>query len=230
MTVAVYFCKPGDSNEELRYSLRSLDRHARPDEVWIVGYTPTWVQNVTSVRGNRYPDKEWAVRDNVLIIAEHPDLPDDVLVMNDDFALMRPYTFVSEHRGPLREQIGQLNNSGSWWGRSLCTTLDWLESVGHPDPLSYELHKPLMVNRAKMAGALHRSEAVFPIPQWRTVYGVLNEIPAVLGEDCKVRQPEEPFDKKAPLLSTDDRAFAQGAVGEFIRSKFNKPCKYERGE
>jgi hypothetical protein len=226
---AVYFVKPGDENNELKFSLRSVDKNLDVDDVVIVGSTPSWVKNVTSIRGNRYANKEWAIKDNLMILAEHPSLPDEVLVMNDDFFLMKPYEYVSEYRGSLRDQFNGLGNRGGWWGTSLGVTLDWLESQGVKEPRSYEIHKPVLMNRTRLAEALHRMEPVYPIPQWRTVYGNLHEVEAVVGVDCKVSKPSATFDKNASLLSTEDIAFAQGDVGKFIRSKFRKPSRYERG-
>lgn len=225
----VYFVKNDERNEELRYSLRSL-KNADVDTVWIVGYTPTWVKNVNSVRGNRYTQKEWAVRDNVQIIADHSSMPDEVVVMNDDFFLMRRYTPTVEYRGSLREQFAGLSNPGTWWGRSLGTTYDHLRHTGIEDPVSYELHKPIPINRHQMGEALATIVHVSPIPQWRTIYGNHVQPDAKQGKDCKIRRPQDEFDKRSPLLSTEDAAFAKGAVGDFIRSKFTEPSPYERGE
>ena len=48
---AVYYVRPGDRNDELRYSLRSL-ANLPHDRVWIVGHTPPWVTGIESIQGN----------------------------------------------------------------------------------------------------------------------------------------------------------------------------------
>lgn len=42
MTDLVWIVKPGDGNEELRWSLRSAVAHVPHERVWIVGSRPGW--------------------------------------------------------------------------------------------------------------------------------------------------------------------------------------------
>ena len=42
----VYIVKNSEVNEDLRYSLRSVAKFVPHDKIWIVGYKPSWVQNV----------------------------------------------------------------------------------------------------------------------------------------------------------------------------------------
>ncbi len=41
----VYVVRPGDKNEELRYSIRSVIANLPHRKVWIAGYKPTWLSD-----------------------------------------------------------------------------------------------------------------------------------------------------------------------------------------
>ena len=57
MSDLVYIVCPGDQNEELRYSLRSVARNLPGRRVWIFGHTPPWVTGVHSVELDPLDDK-----------------------------------------------------------------------------------------------------------------------------------------------------------------------------
>src|SRR4051812_33004749 len=90
----VYVNKVDEVNEELRYSLRSIAKNLPHAEVWVTGYPPPWVRNVRSIDVER--PKGWtkytSSTDNLRAAVEHPELPDDCLLMNDDFFVLRPVT------------------------------------------------------------------------------------------------------------------------------------------
>src|SRR5690606_11872914 len=154
MSAYVYLVRPGDQNDELRYSLRSLEANLPPGDVVIVGYCPTWVTGVLHIRGNRFgTHKQRNVYDNVLTAAHCDVLPDQVVWMNDDFITLAPAVPAMAHRCTLAEHIDGLTTR-SWWWRSLKATDAWLRHQGHDDPLSFELHRPLPGDRHLMAEVL----------------------------------------------------------------------------
>lgn len=74
---------------ELRYSLRSIEKYLKFDEVVIVGdYIPDWINNVTQIH---IPDVQgqnnYSVRRKVIAALHYVD---DFLFFNDDFYLLKP--------------------------------------------------------------------------------------------------------------------------------------------
>lgn len=228
----VYFVRPGEANEELRYSLRSVEANLPVESVSIVGYCPSWVTGVQLIQGNRFGgDKMRNVYDNVRIIAEAPDLPDEVVVMNDDFFIREPTTgFETCYRSTLREHIFGLRHLGSWWAQSLRATYCWLrDEHGIDEPLSYELHRPLPIVRALMAETLQAAADYQPEnpPQWRSLYGNLHT--ASGGQqvrDGKVHRAH--VVPTGAFLSTDDTNWTRSETGHVVREMFPTPSAYER--
>lgn len=226
----VYPCRPGDRNEELRYSLRCLEQHfPQHGTIWIVGHKPTWLTGVEFIPGNTGPTSQANVYRNIQAACEHPDLPDEFLIFNDDFLATAPITNIDVHyRGLLRDHLALprvRRNPDNWWAQSLRTTLICLQANGIEDPLSYELHVPLPVNKHAMAETLARFAAVTPKnpPQWRSLYGNMNRIGGTQAKDCKAYKPGTIH---TPWHSTDDASWRH--FRKHFTQTFPEPSRYEK--
>jgi hypothetical protein len=219
----VYFVKRGDKNEELRYSLRSLANlpHGR---VWIVGHVPRWVDNVEHIPGNRHSTKWRNVYDNLQLACEHG--PDRFVVMNDDFFVMAlMWRLPSLYRGTLDRHIASCRQSD--WRRSLVATKAWLAGQGITSPLSYELHVPVVMDRARLGEVLDLAHTAGTLPQWRTLYGNYWQVPALMAPDCKVRTTRQEWTPGGPFISTDDGTWRSHPAGRAVREAFPDPSPYE---
>lgn len=228
MVDLVYLVRPGDDNEELRYSLRTLV-NLEHDRVWFVGHRPSWVTAVEHIPGNRWNAKALNVLDNVRLACEHPDVSDEVVIMNDDFFILEPLTPAVWIRGTLASHLSKVAHRLDTWAQSLRNTAEWLRRQGIPEPLSYELHTPFPVDKAKMADALRRVGSFghpHP-PQWRTVYGNLHAVEAPQRPDCKIRAQALGDEVLAGgLLSTTGSTFEW--VRDELAARFPDPSPYER--
>lgn len=231
--------RPGDTNEELRFALRSWETNLiLPTglELWTVGHCPSWLKPDSHLEGNHYKSMPLAVFDNVRIGAEYAynaglsDEGDEVLYMNDDFFCLDPTGSVLPVRRncTLAEHIGQFpQNAGLWWPRSLRLTASWLAEQGFPHPDSYEVHRPLLASPAGMFEALSRWSYPLEgdVPQWRTVYGTINKIDAHPVQDAKLGLHNSGVG--TPWLSTSDQTWRRHAAS--IKKRFQKPSRWEQG-
>lgn len=210
----IYPVRPGDVNEELRYSLRSLANVPDVGTVWIVGYQPSWVTGVEYIDGgNASSNGHTNVYQNVLTAVRHEAVSEDVVIFNDDFFVTKPISALETgYRGTLIEHLNlpRLRTSTkSWWRDSLLTTQVCLQALGFDDPRSYELHVPFPAKRSAMAETLERFAAVTPHnpPQWRTLYGNLNPDP-----NAKQMPDSKAFTAgtlRTPFHSTTDLSWKQ---------------------
>jgi len=225
--------RPGDSNEELRYALRSWEENLLLPgglELMTVGYCPNWLAPDVHIPGNRYKSLALAVFDNVLLGAEAAVGmgAGEVIFMNDDFFCLDPVGAVLpvKRNCTLEEHLGQFPaKAGLWWPRSLRLTLDWLRGQGFPHPDSYEVHRPLAARASHMAEALRRWDGGMTdtVPQWRTVYGTLNEVEATPVQDVKLGLGTTGYG--SPWVSTSDQSWRRYATP--IKARFQKPSRWE---
>lgn len=232
----VYLVRPGNDNEELRYSLRSVHRNMPHDRVWIFGHRPPWVS--TAVRHVFIPQGDPAKlkRQNAMAllaaIADRVDL-DEFVLFNDDF-------FVTEltgpvppprHRGPLAafaEGRRVVAPSGHYAGTML-RTVKLLTEAGLADALTYETHTPMAMTREQLELTLayidrHAAgEMVAP----RSILGNLHRLGGELIGNVKIYGPEPAPPDAAPFLSTTDSSFRYHEIGKRLRRAFPHPSPYE---
>lgn len=221
----VYVVGRGDRNPELRYSLRSLTNLPH-DEVWIAGYTPSWVTGVQSIPveqdlGDRFSNSTA----NMAAACRHAQVSDPFIYLNDDFFVMRTVDEVPAlHLGPVDGMLRRWG--GSSYARGAMATRDLLVSLGYADPVSYEIHAPMVVYKAAMREALHIGRHVHPLHK-RTLYGHLARLGGQKTQDVKVINTNGSWPDDAPFLSTTDMTFKYGRVGHHIQSQFRTRSIYE---
>lgn len=226
----VYIVRPGDDNDELRYSLRSVAANVPHRNVVIAGYKPDWVRNVHYIavgqQGNKYANAmaNWRAAVNSNQVSEN------FMLFNDDFYIMQPLEGLKTfHRGELHDVINYYEKLGGPYVLNMKRTRKLLTDLGVRRQLSYALHIPMMINKTKykfLIGGLEAAEYPLENIQMRTLYGNFWQLGGELHKDVKISSPDEKPDTKAVFLSSLDTSF-NGLIGDYVRQRFNKPCKYE---
>ena len=227
---AVYFVRDGE-NEELRYSLRSVEKNLPCRKVWIIGGKPEDINPDEFVRipQNTGDGTKWdRVRSNFRLVAANPEITEDFILMNDDFFINQPTTKIEPHTaGTLQEHIDRIErnyrNAPTTYTIELRRAQRVLEEAGLPTN-SYELHTPMIINRKKLAETL----AFFP-PRHatRSLYGNLHKVGGTREKDCKVIRPDQPFSRDAQFLSSDDSTWGDTELTRYIQQKFSKKSRWE---
>lgn len=219
----VYVVRPGERNEELRYSLRSL-RNLPHGKVWISGYCPKWVTGVGVILTETKPGGHASAKANLRAACEHPEVSERFVYFNDDFFVMQPLeTTPVMHRGPLADVIAN-DRLAKAYTRAMKETLAILTEQGVETPLMYDLHAPMMVTKAGMLEALDLCS--YSMIQERTVYGNLQQVGGELRRNHKVYRMDRGWQSWS-FLSTNDHGFRTHPVGQYIRSCFDTGSPYE---
>ena len=151
----VYICGPGE-NEELRYSIRSVVKNFPHSNIWVVGDKPDWyIGNFIPVKltGVKYNN----ARNNLYAITEHPDISESFYLMNDDFFIINKIdNFTTWHGGLLYDKADLYDAlvPRSLYTKMLNNTYNKLIRLGITDPLDYELHVPMLMEKSKLAKVL----------------------------------------------------------------------------
>jgi len=224
-------------NEELRYTIRSIEKNMPGHEIWFSGYCPRiFSQKVNVVENTTFGDnKYWRSHHNQLAAVKDSRVSDPFLLFNDDFFVMEPIEeFVDYHRGPLVESIARLEKQvgASGYLNGMKLTLDILKELGVADPLDYGLHIPLTIHKKEWLKAwkIRKKYADNPYPvHMRTLYGNLANVAQYENrmDDVKISDPSVITGFDRDFLSTMRDSFTGGHVGQHVREQFSSVSKLE---
>ena len=225
----VYICKPGD-NEELRYSVRSV-LYSFPDaKIWVVGGKPSWYS------GNHIPidqshHKYANAINNLKAICDSVEISEKFVLMNDDFFIIKKIDRIDQfYSGLLSTKIDryiQITGS-SMYIKKLILTRTRLMEYGIPNPLDYELHIPMIMEKEKLKHIILK----YPSCLWRSMYGNIYAVGGTQMEDVKIYTNKRhsarsnEITEHSVFLSTEDQAFNL-ALDKVLYKMFNKPTTHE---
>lgn len=221
----VYPLRASDDNEALRYSLRSAARNLPHDRVWVVGHKPKWLTGVEYLAVNQYGSKWENSTANMMTACLQDDVSPSFVYMNDDFFVLRPVAEVEPlNRGRMADVLPYYRYARGGYATGMRETLTRLRALGYAEPLSYELHLPMVIERAPMVEALRLG---LSHSHKRTVYGNLVGYGGRVVEDVKVHSPQGRLIAGSDYLSTSPQSWS-GTLGKRLRAAFPDPSPYER--
>lgn len=231
----VYRYRSTGGGDELRYSLRSL-KNIPHNTVWIVGQQEPWLTNVKLLRNHPVTQNKWEnSRKNLLVACQNQRVSDDFILMDDDFYITHPMESIPVwHRGTLNETLGDYaNRAGSTYLRGLRETAELLKWAGVTDDiLVYNLHIPMVINKAKMLECMDYLKGMkIRMPQCfhiRTWYGNFWQLGGERASDNKVLKTQDSV-KPGPFLSSTNAAFnSSSRVRKYLQALLPQPSRYEK--
>jgi hypothetical protein len=218
----VYICRSGD-NDELRYSLRSIEENMPEGRVWVVGYRPNWYIGdflPVSDIGGKFDN----ITNCIKVVSENKDISENFILMNDDFFALKKINEVPIfHGGLLKDKIERYKEQrmASKYIRLLELTYNQLLANNVKDPIDYDIHVPMKINKEKLRQTI--SVAYFP----RSSYGNMAAIGGAKIKDVKMYGSAK-IDQKNnfDFISTEDGSFVS-LRDSFLKQKFSKTGKLE---
>ena len=231
----VYFVKNEPSNEELRYSLRSVEQNWKYRDVWFVGGCPVGLQPDHYIPATpNEADKFCNTRKLMELACKNDKISDDFWLFNDDFFVLVP---MGEDMPPQcannlhevivhnEEKNGQMV---TMYTKKLRKLVKVLKRAGK-GYISYAVHKPMLINKKKMLALMEKYPEETML---RSLYGNYYEIGGQNGHDMKIERLDFPVSKiineEWEFLSTSDASFATGTVGQLIKDKFRTMTRFEK--
>lgn len=218
-------CRPGE-NEELRYALRSLKNVPHRD-VWIIGGMPDWVRGVKFFEYPRTTTKYETTAQHMITACQHPDITDPFILMNDDFYVMKPVEKIPTlNRGTVRQVITDHEQCGitdSMYVNGMRETLARLEQHGYNNPLSFELHIPMMIDKRAMIDGLDLCTGI-KVTHQRTAAAAVAGMRGKKAHDVKVYTDTDEI-PTGRFLSSSDNTF--GRLLPTLEAAFPEPGPYE---
>jgi len=227
----VYICKDGN-NEELRYSIRSVVESFPYSNIWIIGGKPDWyIGNYIEI--DQSQNKYKNAVENLKNICSSSQISNSFILMNDDFYIIDKIDSIKTfHGGYLLDKINlyQKLNSNSNYTRKLNATYKRLKGIGIDDPLDYELHIPMVMEKEKLQEVLNNNDQFL----WRSMYGNIFKVGGSEMKDVKV-YGSGPLVPKSYNLNVDNHTFLSSADSSFniiwnkiLKVKFKQKTKFEK--
>jgi hypothetical protein len=222
----VYVCRDGN-NEELRYSIRSIEKNLPHTNIWVVGGKPHWYTGrFIQLRpiGGAYKN----VRNSLKTIIDSKEISDTFILMNDDFFVMKPLENLKYYySGSLDEKVRSRFATApqSMYTMYLGHTQNELRKAKVENALDYELHVPMIFEKEKL------SKVVNSPGLWRSMYGNLNNVGGEQMDDVKIYSKgislnEHDVDiENSTFLSSDDQMFLQ--LKTVMQDRFPEPSSCE---
>lgn len=231
----VYLVKECKENKELTYSLRSLVNLPH-NRVFIVGGCPNNLNKSKLIHTAilQTKSKYQNTTTNLQLICQNKALSDNFILMNDDFFILEPIKNPVQElnlcRGPIEEVIKdyarRYNNCYNDYLLGMKQTKIFLQDMCIANPLSYELHIPMILNKQKVLDMfkLPHLESVKVIHK-RSLYGNLYMKDSTPINDVKVLKNYYYPLGSNKFLSTEDDSFER--VHPFLNNLFPDKGYYE---
>lgn len=227
----VYMVKDAVYNDELKYSLRSVDKNFPCHDVWFVGGKPMYVHPDKQVIVNQRVGNKWdKVRAMLRMVAEDNRITEDFVLFNDDFFVLQPVSDLPPYAyGTLAQLCTHIEKKNGGRPTKYTESLKRTEAALRDNgltTLNFELHAPIVLNRDKLLEVIN----TFPeVKGTRSLYGNMFLSSAIEPmKDVKIVDNDSLPHPDQIFLSTEDNSFAHGAVGEYIKSLFPDKSRWEK--
>jgi hypothetical protein len=226
----VYICREGE-NEELKYSIRSVEKHLPPGRIWVVGGKPSWYVGHHIPVKQEGPKYENAI-ENIRAACESKQISSTFVLMNDDFFAIKPLEEVPTYVGGFMVEKVALYSAispRSTYTKILLRTSMKIGRIGMDLPRDYELHVPMMMNKARLLSVIN----AHPDCLWRSMYGNIYRVGGLYITDVKyyVRDAMKvkSHDYRSslyPFVSSEDDSF-KVLKRELLNNMFPNPSRVE---
>jgi len=236
-----YEPQSGWAGNELRFSLRSIEKHLKEDfRVWIVGDLPAWASDEV----NHIPAKRSSLPDKTFIsnsadIAKKITVAcqkfDRFLLIADDQCLLDDITLGSFNTPYYFQHLDVKPSKMTKWQKGLWRTIDKLKSLGLTT-YNAECHVPFLIDSKRFLSLLDVFNLLGGEHLWKTAY--LNYHYSGLGAKM-VPKRTTAFSHQATKSHFKENCLSSwflcynnaGLTQElkaFLMTNFNKPSKFEK--
>lgn len=223
----IYILKADIDTDELKYSLRSVEKNFPINRVWFVGGQPEGLEPDIRLKHEQIGNCKWElIRSSMWKAVNDERLSEDFFLFNDDFFVMEPVdtdSFRNFVDGTLERRIDELHSEVGMnaYTRTLFKLEQELKTM-HEPTMNFDVHLPMLLNKEQVRSTLYKCSS----PQMRSAIGNINRLPFVIHPDVKVYDLES-VPVNETYLSTNDDTFRKGNVGKYIRETFTTKSRFE---
>ena len=226
----VYILKDTEENQELLYSLRSIEKNAKHliNRVVFVGGHPKGFKNIYHINGyQNFNNKHKNAIMSIYAACKNPYITDEFILMNDDFYIQHPIEDIGiTYDGTMLDRINELLDGS--YKLEMIKAYDYIKWCWRGDePHNFAVHHPIKLIKKCAESCIRDNE---PAHNFRNLYGNLyhdcrTTRPYQLKDNKLRKKDDGKFDKQAPFLSSDDDTFAQ--LAPYLKELFKDKSQYE---
>lgn len=222
------------NNQELRYSMRSLEFVKDLGEVFVVGADPGFLsEQVTFIPTyHNFPNPARGIFENLLAACQDERLPERFLYATDDLffcAEIEAGNYPYYHMGAISDR---LKNCSSEYYSHLFATQEELKKRGLPT-LNFDSHYPMLVSKSKVLelAELYNWDRMHGLT-FKSIYCNTFGIEGEFRKDCKVNAPHSfewwvRFANEREVFSIGDVALHESGLVQFLKELFPNLSIYE---
>lgn len=243
MTDVVYILGNGSKwqDNELRYSLRSLERFVRFRKVFIIGERPEFLNGeaIHVSWPDQFGDKARNIATKLKVACFDSRLSDSFLFLNDDYFFTQeidPCNYPYFYSGDLRETLKTAKSQH--YAKHLKTTIKHLTGESLPTK-DFDVHFPIVYEKSKLIRVIDGYEWGKRLPEFQRAYGpvlkslycnTLN-IEGLKREDCKARNRMTPqqwldFIKNKEMFSVGENI--DDTLKQFLGELYPGKSRFEK--
>lgn len=222
------------NNNELRYSLRSLEFVSDLEGVFVVGHNTGFLSDAVAFipTYHVFNNPATGIFANILHACQDERTPETFLLCNDDYffcAEIQAATYPYYHLGQIKDR---LKNCSAEYYHHLFATQNELQKRNLPT-LNFDSHYPMLVAKSKVLQLAemydwNRSHGYTFKSLYCNTFGIDGEF----RQDCKVNAPHPlewwvQFASERECFSIGDAALSGGGLIEFLRQVFPEKSIFE---
>lgn len=221
-------------DNEIRYSLRSLEKHVSNfRDVYIVGHKPVFLNdNVIHIPfADAYPNKARNIMSKVLEAAKHPDISDDFMLLNDDYFFNAPLSapdYPYYYKCDLTKTIQIQKNE---YQQHVIPTFKALLDKGLPTK-NFDTHKPIIYNKSLFQEVISQYDWDRPYGFiLRSIYCNTLGIEGIARIDNKINHSHVPDNWERITMGLDCFSVGDQSTNDYLLTYFKRQfpelSKYE---
>jgi hypothetical protein len=218
--------------EEIKYSLRSVEKYCNPSNIFIVGGVPDFISQrkiILIKADDPYQNKLLNAKNKIMLACKNERVSDNFVLMNDDFFFLRPVNEIKNYSlGTILKMAETHKTKGGYYFKAINKTIERLKESGMDEPVSFEAHYPTVINKKKFLETISQFDINEPL-LFRSIYHNLIGTKGVLTKDFKIYSASNFLKKReGEFISTDDGPAREEYFKNWIQKKFPAKSRYEK--
>lgn len=213
---------------ELKYSIRSVEKYLKHDNIFLIGDKPDWIRNIIHIPiKDETTTKGYNTGYKIFKLSENEKISENFVVFWDDIYCLKPINEVVNYRGKdtLKSLLNFRKKHNKHW-KALNRVLEVF-----PDAINYDVHHPYLFNKELLNKMFKKYPMdINKVYALHSLYCNEYKIEGKIVRDNKVKSVDaftEVIKKEPEFFSTSNIIVREPIFLETMQNLFPNKSKYE---